>query len=1032
MASILLLAVSLLSGIFPARAQDNSTVSSTTSTAALERQVAETKEETGRLKNQVGRLSSVVESLPVQAAKFASRLEERSAQLEQRLIQKKDDSTRSNQLRYHGGRRHQRWKRSPIAVSFRTRPSNQTAILGDSVTLRCAAHEQNYLSVTWYKGGKALTPPFTQTIFVLWNNDLLVIANRDNADKYTCELRRGHARILADAWITLESEMKFAEAPVNATIKLGESHVFRCSPTGADRITWSKDGQPPSSFIDGKRVLQNRGDLVLTSVTRADSGRYTCTAERDGDAQTIQAEATLAVVDVDIDGVCGRPVHAAGPDGLIVGGAEAEPGEFPWQAMLWDIRPTRNRSYKADKIIVHPDYNEDTLESDLALLRLAPPEVTFTEYILPICIPDVPEAQQRIQSGAIGTVSGWGALFAGGSASKKLMKVILPVVSLAQCRSSHPQWAHVINQNVFCAGRKRGGKDACKGDSGGPFAAFYNDRWNLLGVVSWGDGCALRGKYGVYTRLHRFREWIMGHTEEHTGEQVSFRTRPSNQTAMLGDPVTLRCAAHEQNDISVTWYKGGKTLTPSSTQTIFVLCNNNLLVIANADNADRYTCELRRGNTSISADAWITIQAAIGACASSPCQHGGQCADNGSSYSCACPKGYTGNNCQIGLTLYYLIENGGKCEILRQPPNGHFTTRVYYGQLLSHGDTVEVACDTGYQLDGDTVVTCDNGTLALPTCNPPPCDDVPVLVNGEVDVTGLTHGSLATFRCERGFRLDGPSQTTCHLGTWKTPPSCENILCPQLNEIVDNAQIRLLRGGSYDSFFQKDDLTQRAKVLISCTAGTTLQGPRKAECDNGLWVYRGGQGPPFCVPSPDPCPVNGVNLKNDHPDEVVHGETVTFRCAEGFEVDPGQTQITLTCERGQWTPQSPTCTEAWCSLPKKIDHGAFRPQVQFVASGGDIELVCDVNYAPSRQSGKTRCHQGRWSTQLPTCLYRPELEADCAAYIASGQTTSGVYTLGSLPSGVQAYCDMDTAGKYTQSSRSYTQFLTQLVLIQHI
>ncbi|CAH1270984.1 CSMD1 [Branchiostoma lanceolatum] len=312
----------------------------------------------------------------------------------------------------------------------------------------------------------------------------------------------------------------------------------------------------------------------------------------------------------------------------------------------------------------------------------------------------------------------------------------------------------------------------------------------------------------------------------------------------------------------------------------------------------------------------------------------------------------------------------GKCEIERPPSNGYFSSRVYNGQLLSHGDTVEVACDTGYQLDGDRVVTCDNGTLALPTCNPRPCDDVPVLVNGEVDVTGLAHGSRATFRCVRGFRLDGPSQTTCYLGTWQTLSSCKHILCPQLDEIVDDAQIRLLRDGSYESFFQKDDLTQGAEVLISCTAGTTLQGSRKAECDNGLWVYRGGQGQPFC--SPDPCPVNGVNIQSDHPDEVGHAERVTFRCAEGFEAEPGQTQTTLTCERGQWTPHSPTCTEAWCPLPKKIDHGAFRPDVQFVASGGDIELVCDVNYAPSRQSGKTRCRQGRWSTQLPTCLYHPE------------------------------------------------------------
>ncbi|XP_035683611.1 sushi, von Willebrand factor type A, EGF and pentraxin domain-containing protein 1-like isoform X2 [Branchiostoma floridae] len=312
----------------------------------------------------------------------------------------------------------------------------------------------------------------------------------------------------------------------------------------------------------------------------------------------------------------------------------------------------------------------------------------------------------------------------------------------------------------------------------------------------------------------------------------------------------------------------------------------------------------------------------------------------------------------------------GKCEIKQPPSNGYFSSRVYYGQQLVHGDTVEVACNTGYRLEGARLVPCDNGTFALPSCNPRPCDDIPDIVHGEVDVTGLAHGSLATFRCVRGFRLDGAPQTRCYLGTWKTLPSCKPILCPPLDEIVNDAQIRLLRDSSYESFFQKDDLTQGAEVLISCAPGTTLQGPRKAECDNGQWVYREGQGQPVC--SPDPCPGNGVNTQNDHPDDVGHGERVTFQCAEGFEVAPGQTQTTLTCERGRWMPQSPTCTEAWCPLPKKTDHGAFRPEVQFVASGGDIELVCDDNYKPSQQSGKIRCHQGTWSTHLPSCLYHPE------------------------------------------------------------
>lgn len=117
-----------------------------------------------------------------------------------------------------------------------------------------------------------------------------------------------------------------------------------------------------------------------------------------------------------------------------------------------------------------------------------------------------------IKPGARGVVAGWGRASSTKLFPNILQEVCLPVVETSTCRQAFAREGFPVTHDMFCAGPAAGGKDVCKGDSGGGyiFQDPGDDRWFLGGLVSWGssEGCALPNKYGVYLNLKDYIDWI--------------------------------------------------------------------------------------------------------------------------------------------------------------------------------------------------------------------------------------------------------------------------------------------------------------------------------------------------------------------------------------------------------------------------------------------------------------------------------------------------------------------------------------------
>lgn len=182
---------------------------------------------------------------------------------------------------------------------------------------------------------------------------------------------------------------------------------------------------------------------------------------------------------------------------------------FPLNVKLFlkETEKHKTLSVPAIAISIHPNFTSPAKGYDIALIKVKltkdqAKDVSYIKYNSDASLFGDFWLDSLTAYG-VGNTTSIGEIF-----EKEIRTVDLPIVATQECKSLYP--TAKIDGDIICAGYIiKGGKDTCRGDSGGPLISQnLNSGPMIVGITSWGQGCGQKNKAGVYTRISSYEQWI--------------------------------------------------------------------------------------------------------------------------------------------------------------------------------------------------------------------------------------------------------------------------------------------------------------------------------------------------------------------------------------------------------------------------------------------------------------------------------------------------------------------------------------------